>query len=344
MNNISSDNIDKLSIFKSNNDKLCDLIAKLSKGDLTRNENELKDVANAFNELYLDNDFRHQYSSITKYIINDLNSSNESTSFAYDFSSVVNTLYNLSENLNYLYSNFIVNSDEKVKLSYNKLCDHINLEIVRFNYFQTQFDALQQDFKTVESACNDLKEQKDTVSSVIKEFNNIKSEVEKKQTSQKSDIDNIVNDLEESKEQLKKHTTWYISILGIFAGIIITVFSAVTFSTSVLSNIKQLNNFSLTFWILIIFAGFINLLYSLYNLVYKITDQEHMITKWYKNTFNISILFLCLLCIVLHCLFYSTDDAFLEKSKSQVEVDIKTDPLVLKASQMKMNNYIANVY
>lgn len=109
MNNISSDNIDKLSIFKSNNDKLCDLIAKLSKGDLTRNENELKDVANAFNELYLDNDFRHQYSSITKYIINDLNSSNESTSFAYDFSSVVNTLYNLSENLNYLYSNFIVN-------------------------------------------------------------------------------------------------------------------------------------------------------------------------------------------------------------------------------------------
>ena len=177
MNNISSDNIDKLSIFKSNNDKLCDLIAKLSKGDLTRNENELKDVANAFNELYLDNDFRHQYSSITKYIINDLNSSNESTSFAYDFSSVVNTLYNLSENLNYLYSNFIVNSDEKVKLSYNKLCDHINLEIVRFNYFQTQFDALQQDFKTVESACNDLKEQKDTVSSVIKEFNNI-NEVE----------------------------------------------------------------------------------------------------------------------------------------------------------------------
>ena len=208
MNNISSDNIDKLSIFKSNNDKLCDLIAKLSKGDLTRNENELKDVANEFNELYLDNDFRHQYSSITKYIINDLNSSNESTSFAYDFSSVVNTLYNLSENLNYLYSNFIVNSDEKVKLSYNKLCDHINLEIVRFNYFQTQFDALQQDFKTVESACNDLKEQKDTVSSVIKEFNNIKSEVDKKQTSQKSDIDNIVNDLEESKEQLKK--TYYL--------------------------------------------------------------------------------------------------------------------------------------
>ena len=33
-------------------------------------------------------------------------------------------------------------------MSYNKLCDHINLEIVRFNYFQTQFDALQQDFKT----------------------------------------------------------------------------------------------------------------------------------------------------------------------------------------------------
>ena len=323
MNNISSDNIDKLSIFKSNNDKLCDLIAKLSKGDLTRNENELKDVANEFNELYLDNDFRHQYSSITKYIINDLNSSNESTSFAYDFSSVVNTLYNLSENLNYLYSNFIVNSDEKVKLSYNKLCDHINLEIVRFNYFQTQFDAFQQEIKLIKNTCDDLKEQKENVISKLEEFKNIKFEIKEEQISQKSDITTIINDLEESKEQLKKHSTWYISILGIFAGIIITVFSAVTFSTSVLSNIKQLNNFSLTFWILIIFAGFINLLYSLYNLVYKITDQEHMITKWYKNTFNISILVLCLLCIILHCLFYSTDDGFIDKSKSQVDVNIK---------------------
>lgn len=323
MNNISSDNIDKLSIFKSNNDKLCDLIAKLSKGDLTRNENELKDVANAFNELYLDNDFRHQYSSITKYIINDLNSSNESTSFAYDFSSVVNTLYNLSENLNYLYSNFIVNSDEKVKLSYNKLCDHINLEIVRFNYFQTQFDAFQQEIKLIKNTCDDLKEQKENVISKLEEFKNIKFEIKEEQISQKSDITTIINDLEESKEQLKKHSTWYISILGIFAGIIITVFSAVTFSTSVLSNIKQLNNFTLTFWILIIFAGFINLLYSLYNLVYKVTDQEHKITKWYKNTFNISILVLCLLCIILHCLFYSTDDGFIDKSKSQVDVNIK---------------------
>ena len=274
MNNISSDNIDKLSIFKSNNDKLCDLIAKLSKGDLTRNENELKDVANAFNELYLDNDFRHQYSSITKYIINDLNSSNESTSFAYDFSSVVNTLYNLSENLNYLYSNFIVNSDEKVKLSYNKLCDHINLEIVRFNYFQTQFDAFQQEIKLIKNTCDDLKEQKENVISKLEEFKNIKFEIKEEQISQKSDITTIINDLEESKEQLKKHSTWYISILGIFAGIIITVFSAVTFSTSVLSNIKQLNNFTLTFWILIIFAGFINLLYSLYNLVYKVNRED----------------------------------------------------------------------
>ena len=338
MNNLSSDKIDKISNFKTNNDKLCDLIAKLSKGDLTRNENELKDVANEFNELYLDNDFRHQYSSITKYIINDLNSSNESTSFAYDFSSVVNTLYNLSENLNYLYSNFIVNSDEKVKLSYNKLCDHINLEIVRFNYFQTQFDALQQDFKTVESACNDLKEQKNTVSSVIKEFNNIKSEVDKKQTSQKSDIDKIVNNLEESKEQLKKHTTWYISILGIFAGIIITIFSAVTFSTSVLSNIKELNNFTLTFWILIIFAGFINILYSLYNLVYKVTDQDHKITKWYQNYFNISILVLCVICIVLHSCSSRSSNVSSDKLTSQIDVNVNANQLVLKAIQEKMDN------
>ena len=340
MNNLSSDNTDKISIFKIINDRLCDLIAKLSKDDFSRNENEneIKDVANAFNELYLNNDFRHQYSSITRYIIKDLNSSGESNCLAKDFSSVVNTLNILSGNLNYLYSKYINAYDEQVKLSYIKLCDHINLEIVRFNYFQTQFDALQKEFKTVESACNDLKEQKDKVGLIIKDFNNIKSDVDQKQTSQKSDIEKIVNDLEESKEQLKKHTTWYISILGIFAGIIITIFSAVTFSTSVLSNIKELNNFTLTFWILIIFAGFINILYSLYNLVYKVTDQDHKITKWYQNYFNISILVLCVICIVLHSCSSRSSNVSSDKLTSQIDVNVNANQLVLKAIQEKMDN------
>lgn len=89
------------------------------------NKNEkTKELVNAFYSLYAD-DWRHQYSEVTKYIL-DLNKE-------YSFDELESILDQIVENLDYLKS-YIDKDPDKNKLIIDKLIDHISLELIRLDY------------------------------------------------------------------------------------------------------------------------------------------------------------------------------------------------------------------
>ncbi|GAA8975328.1 hypothetical protein BTM255_04280 [Helicobacter pylori] len=97
---------------------------------------------------------------------------------------------------------------ESIKPKLEKLYDHMNLECIRL-----------QDFDEKMSRVKDI---------------SIK-------------LDNINKNYKKLSEELNKQQTQYITILGIFASIVLTFVGGLAFSTSVLSNIDKANAYRLVF-------------------------------------------------------------------------------------------------
>ncbi len=98
---------------------------------------------------------------------------------------------------------------ESIKPKLEKLYDHMNLECIRL-----------QDFDEKMSRVKDV---------------SIKLE------------DDLNKNYKKLSEELNKQQTQYITILGIFASIVLTFVGGLTFSTSVLSNIDKANAYRLVF-------------------------------------------------------------------------------------------------
>lgn len=87
----------------------------------------------------------------------------------------------------------------------------------------------------------------------------------------------------ELKENLNKQQTQYITILGIFASIVLAFVGGLVFSTSVLSNIDKVSIYRLLFVIAFIALFFGNILYFLFNFLSKIViiqPQEQQCNWW----------------------------------------------------------------
>ncbi|GAA9216107.1 hypothetical protein BTM374_05100 [Helicobacter pylori] len=121
---------------------------------------------------------------------------------------------------------------ESIKPKLEKLYDHMNLECIRL-----------QDFDEKMSRVKDI---------------SIK-------------LDNINKNYKKLSEELNKQQTQYITILGIFASIVLTFVGGLAFSTSVLSNIDKANAYRLVFVMAFIALFFGNILYLLFSFLSKIS-------------------------------------------------------------------------
>lgn len=109
-------------------------------------------------------------------------------------------------------------------------------------------------------------------------------------------------------EELNKQQTQYITILGIFASIVLTFVAGLAFSTSVLSNIDKANAYRLVFVMAFIALFFGNILYLLFSFLSKISlskekkeKQENFCKKpmfWFNLI--VTILFVIGFCGELH--------------------------------------------
>lgn len=97
----------------------------------------------------------------------------------------------------------------------------------------------------------------------------------------------FANSIEEAKENLKKQIKGvekeYISILGIFAAIVLAFVGGITFSTSVLQNISSVSIFRLLLVVDFLAFVLINIIYILVKFIFTINEKN-------TNFFNIKAL------------------------------------------------------
>ncbi|EJB63238.1 hypothetical protein HPHPH44_1679 [Helicobacter pylori Hp H-44] len=139
---------------------------------------------------------------------------------------------------------------ENIKPKLEKLYDHMNLECIRLQDFDEKMSR-------VKDVSNKLE-------------------------------DDLNKNYKKLSEELNKQQTQYITILGIFASIVLTFVGGLAFSTSVLSNIDKANAYRLVFVMAFIALFFGNILYLLFSFLSKISlsKGKKMNKKFFsKNLF-----------------------------------------------------------
>ncbi|GAA9840446.1 hypothetical protein VN0563_00770 [Helicobacter pylori] len=101
-------------------------------------------------------------------------------------------------------------------------------------------------------------------------------------------LDNLNKNYKKLSEELNKQQTQYITILGIFASIVLTFVGGLAFSTSVLSNINKANAYRLVFVMAFIALFFGNILYLLFSFLSKISlskEERDKQENFFKKTY-----------------------------------------------------------
>lgn len=151
------------------------------------------------------------------------------------------------------------------------------------------FMTLAQNIRILEQIIKDEKKVKDIKLELEKLYDHINLECIRLQDSDNkiNKIKNVSEELDrnykELKENLNKQQTQYITILGIFASIVLAFVGGLVFSTSVLSNIDKASIYRLLFIIAFIALFFGNILYFLFNFLSKMTaiqTQEKQYDWW----------------------------------------------------------------
>ncbi|WP_231265014.1 hypothetical protein [Helicobacter pylori] len=170
---------------------------------------------------------------------------------------------------------------ESIKPKLEKLYDHMNLECIRLQDFDEKMSRV----KNV----------------------SIKLEYE------------LNKNYKKLSEELNKQQTQYITILGIFASIVLTFVGGLAFSTSVLSNIDKANAYRLVFVMASIALFFGNILYRLFSFLSKISLSEEKKDKQ-ENFFKKPIFWFNLMVIILFVIGFVG-----ERIDGQYKVQISKD-------------------
>ncbi len=212
-------------------DSLNDVLIELSQSqDILK---ERKDRASFFMRLesiyynYNAENFRHYYSDIF------------STLTLIDGDSSIGSLDILAQNMQTIKDGYIPknygNHREIIDISKEivKLYDHTNLDIARINYTKTMTNATMSELAKNKLLINGL------------EKNIQESEVTLKELSDQTikDLTQLSTNVQNKQEDMQKE---YISILGIFAAIVLAFTGGIVFSGSVLENIDKSSIYRIT--------------------------------------------------------------------------------------------------
>lgn len=139
-----------------------------------------------------------------------------------------------------------------------KLYDHVNLDIARITYSDAADRRI-----SGESSLESLQTQ----------LNSLQNELQKAQ-SIKQDYEITEKKLVEVESKLDNSQREYITILGIFAAVVLAFTGGIAFSTSVLNNIAQASVYRTIFISLVIGLVLINILFCLFYYINSLVNKE----------------------------------------------------------------------
>lgn len=147
-----------------------------------------------------------------------------------------------------------------------KLYDHTNLEIARINYTKTITDETNTELAKVRGMIDNVQKR-------------MVEEEKAQENADKSIKETSAKLKEEIRESQKKMQNEYITILGIFASIVIAFTSGMAFSVSVFENIEKASAYRLLGIILILGLFLFNLLWLLIDFLREINGKT--IRRWW---------------------------------------------------------------
>ncbi len=199
-------------------------------------ETGIRKISLNLKEIY-NSDFRHYYSGFFPII---LEISKEENNYSLDF---------LSENIEtlrcYIEDDYILGTKEFEKLygCIDKLCDHINLEIARLNYYSINDNKIR--------------------------------DMEKKTAEVNTALTEAASELNKASKTASTMQTELIAVLSIFAAIVITFSGGLSYLGSAMTSINQAEHYEAVMMVAIICGMVIfNTIFLMMYLVSKITERN----------------------------------------------------------------------
>lgn len=203
---------------------------------LLEDDTEKREIVLKLTELY-NSDFRHNYSGFFPIIMKIFQEDNE-----YNIEFLSNNLETLRS---FVEADFIsgIKEFEVLYSHFEKLCDHLNLEIARWSYYSQN----EQKIKDMETISNTLKE----------------------------NMMNAEQELRAASKQASSIQTELIAVLSIFAAIVVTFSGGFTFLGSVMTSVNGAKYYEAVALAAIICGMVIfNTIFLLMYMVGKITDRN----------------------------------------------------------------------
>ena len=230
-------------------------------------EGEIEKYKQLLKAIYSSENFRHKYSQITSYLLT-IKKENKDETFGF-----------ISHNISKIYNE--INEDDTIKQQVLKLSDHINLEILRIKDINTFKKEFQEAEKNLEQTKTKIKNMECEAKETIKEISKLNDEV-------------------------KSSRREYITILGVFASIILAFVAGLSFSNAVLSNIDKASIYRLSFIVCLIGFFITNILHYLYKFIKDIHFNNYSNkSKGEKSKFYDSYIckFNAFIAIIILCIF-----------------------------------------
>lgn len=176
-----------------------------------------------------------------------------------------------------------------------KLYDHVNLDIARIAYSDGADRKI-----SGESSIENLQSQINSMQRELQKAQEIKNDYE---DTEKKIID-VENKLDNSQKE-------YITILGIFAAVVLAFTGGIAFSTSVLNNIAQASAYRTIAVALIIGLVLINVLFGLFYYVNSLVNKE-------KKIFPLIISNIVII-VLLIITFFAWNNGWIENRDKKIE-------------------------
>lgn len=252
--------------------------------DLSKSQDVLKDKKNRrefylrLEDIYYNQDaenYRHFYSDIFACLS------------LIDADSSLGNLDILAQNMEVIKEGYVpININEKnnepidIRKEIIKLYDHTNLDISRINYTKRLNGETQSELANTEILINDLKKRLSDADAALnqatKHFN--------------EESENLKNTVHDSQKKMQNE---YITILGIFASIVLAFTGGMTFSGSVLENIHKASCYRILAIVLVLGLILFNLMWLLIDFLRDINGKS--IRKWWISILANGFIICCLI-------------------------------------------------
>lgn len=203
--------------------------------------------------------FRHFYSDIFATV-----SLIDSDELLGDISTLVDNMQLVQNEYNAYIDSCCDNTEDKIDIrkEIEKLYDHVNLDVARINYMKRITEETDSEISRNKSLLSELKEE-------IKSLDEARGESIAKL---EEDSNRVKKEIRDGQSKMQSE---YITILGIFASIVLAFTGGLAFSTSVLENIHLASPCRLAFVVETLAFVFINIIYILTWFIQKVHDGNN---------------------------------------------------------------------